>query len=423
MNKFMIKIITILLYSTLTTSAYVTANNVDAGDVNQGRDKAVLCAGCHGSNGISLTNEVPNLAGQKSNYLVKQLKAFKTKSRIEPSMNAMTSHLSDQDIANVASYFAQLNSHPMTVAVNTSDDIIKIDASHIEFPETVYASMKDSASIISFPNQKIVTGGPNMLYTALTPDGKTLLSTSPSTASVYVFDTKTLAQRAIIKVGKAPKGVKVTPDGKFAYVSNQGSNDISIIDLAQLKNTAKINVPAGPHNVRFTKKGDIAYVTLQGGAGLGVVDTKLRKVIKVIPIAGITGPHNLDLSMDEKTAYVRDFVHHVAVVNLSSEHVEKIITVGSGHGGIDVAPNGEFVATAAIGDSIVSIINPKTLTVNNIEVGKGPHGIRASKDSQWLYVTLTGENKIAVINTKTMTLDKKINVEKFPFWLAVKGNP
>jgi YVTN family beta-propeller protein len=423
MNKLITKIIKILFYSTLTTGAYVTANNVYASDVNQGKDKAALCIGCHGSDGISLTNDVPNLAGQKSAYIVKQLQSFKTKARIDPSMNAMAANLSGQDIANLASYFAQLDIRPMASETDVSNKVTQVKASNIEFPETVYASMKGSASIIFFPHQKGGAGGPNMLYTALTPDGKTLLSTSPSTASVYVFDTKTLAQRAIIKVGKAPKGVKVTPDGKFAYVSNQGSNDISIIDLALLKNIAKIDVPAGPHNVRFTQKGDIAYVTLQGGAGLGVVDTKLRKIIKVIPIAGIIGPHNLDLSMDEKTAYVRDFVHHVAVVNLVSEQVEKIITVGSGHGGIDVAPNGKFVATAAIGDSVISIINPKTLTVKNIEVGKGPHGIRASKDSQWLYVTLTGENMIAVINTKTMKVDKKIAVEKLPFWLAVKGNP
>ena len=45
----------------------------------------------------------------------------------------------------------------------------------------------------------------------------------------------------------------------------------------------------------------LAYVTLQGGAGIAVIDTAARKMVKVIPVPGITGPHNLDLSADEKT--------------------------------------------------------------------------------------------------------------------------
>jgi len=76
-----------------------------------------------------------------------------------------------------------------------------------------------------------------------------------------------------------------------------------------------------------------------------------------------------------------------------------------------------------IGDTIVSLIDAKTLDVTNIEVGKGPHGIWGSKDSRWLYVTLTGENAVAVIDLKTLKVANKIPSDKFPFWVAVRGNP
>jgi DNA-binding beta-propeller fold protein YncE len=131
----------------------------------------------------------------------------------------------------------------------------------------------------------------------------------------------------------------------------------------------------------------------------------------------------LDLSADEKTAFVRDFVHHVAVVDLTTGKVQKVITVGNGHGGIDVTPNDRYAATAAIGDDIISVIDTKSLAVRNIRVGKGPHGIRASRDSRWLYVALTGEQAVAVVNLQTMVLEKKIPAGKFPFWVAVVGNP
>lgn len=400
----------------LTTSAQEKIQNIAVG-----KDKAAVCSGCHGSDGIGLGDEFPNLAGQKYGYLVKQLTAFKTGTRNDPTMNAMAASLSEQDMADIASYFSQLS--PVASTINLSSGNANDSVSLLNFPEPVYVSMKGSAQIAQLPSQQVAPGGPNMLYTALSPDGKTLLATSPSTGTVYVFDATSLAQRAIIPVGKAPKGVKVTPDGRFAYVSNQGSADISVIDLNSLKNIGEIKVEKGPHNVRFTKDGALAYVTLQGGAGIGVIDTKTKLMTKVIAVPGITGPHNLDLSSDEKTAYVRDFVHNVAILDLTTEQVIKVIKVGNGHGGIDIDPAGRFVATAAIGDSVVTIIDPKSYAVQTIDVGKGPHGIRSSRDSQWIYVTLTGENKIAVINTKTMKVEKKIPVDKFPFWISVLGNP
>ena len=393
-----------------------------AADIPQGKSKSASCAGCHGSNGISSSQEFPNLAGQKQDYLLKQLKAFKSGARVNPTMSAMTAGLNKADMRNLSAYYSSLSQKMVVAPIHKT--LATDKASKKEFPETVYISMKKSATVENFPQQVSWKGGPNMLYDAVTPDGKMVLSTSPSSNTVYVFNAKSGKQLAIIKVGKAPKGVKVTPDGKFAYVVNQGSSDVSIVDLKNLVVVDTIKVKKAPHNARFTKDGKLAYVTLQGGAGLAVIDTKARKMIKVIPIPGITGPHNIDLSSNEKVAFVRDFVHHVAVLDLLTGKVKKVITVGNGHGGIDVSPDGRFVVTGAIAADFVSIIDPKTfMLVKNIKVGNGPHGVRASKDSQWIYVTVTKDNMVVVINAKTMKVEKKIASGKFPFWVAVNGNP
>ena len=78
------------------------------GNAAAGKAKSALCAACHGPAGISNNPLWPNLAGQKEAYLVKQIKAFKNGERKDPSMAPMVATLSDEDIANLAAYYASL---------------------------------------------------------------------------------------------------------------------------------------------------------------------------------------------------------------------------------------------------------------------------------------------------------------------------
>jgi len=79
-----------------------------AGDATAGMGKAVLCAACHGAEGISSNDIWPNLKGQKYGYLVKQIKAFRDGSRLDPSMQPMVANLTDEDIENLAAYFSSM---------------------------------------------------------------------------------------------------------------------------------------------------------------------------------------------------------------------------------------------------------------------------------------------------------------------------
>ncbi len=291
------------------------------------------------------------------------------------------------------------------------------------FPAPVFVPLKQDNAVVAFPGGSVWEGGPAMLYAAVKPDGKVLMVTSPTTGQVYAFDTGSGEILAVIATGEAPKGVKITPDGTEAWVSNEAGNTISIVDLSSYEVVATIATEKMPHNVRFSADGKTGYVTLQGGAGVGVIDTAERTVTKVIPVPGITGPHNLDLSADGRTAYVRDVVGAVAVLDLESGEVRKVIGVGTGHAGIDVLPDGRYVATGAIGDTYVAIIDPDTLEViKKVPVGTGPHGVRASADSRWIYVTVTADNKVVVIDAETLEVAKEYPVGKFPFWAAVMGN-
>lgn len=89
----------------LSTSGILHAE----GNANAGKDKAASCAGCHGENGNSSAPNFPKLAEQHASYLAKQLHAFKDGSRNDAMMSAIAAALSDQDIADIADYYASKN--------------------------------------------------------------------------------------------------------------------------------------------------------------------------------------------------------------------------------------------------------------------------------------------------------------------------
>ena len=79
-----------------------------AGDAAAGKTKSAACAACHGMDGRGTTPLFPNLNGQKAEYLVRQLVAFRDGVRQDATMAPMAMALTDQDIADLAAYYAGL---------------------------------------------------------------------------------------------------------------------------------------------------------------------------------------------------------------------------------------------------------------------------------------------------------------------------
>jgi cytochrome c553 len=77
-----------------------------AADLAAGASKAQACMACHGPGGISQTPETPSLAGQPDGFLQWQLVFFRTGTRKSPVMQPMAATLKDDDIRNVAAFFA-----------------------------------------------------------------------------------------------------------------------------------------------------------------------------------------------------------------------------------------------------------------------------------------------------------------------------
>jgi cytochrome c553 len=96
---------------TIGLNATVTAADLVAGEATAG----AICAGCHMPDGNSVVETFPKLAGQHAQYITKQLNDYKSGAREDATMTGMAATLAtDEDVANVAAFFASKASAPAT---------------------------------------------------------------------------------------------------------------------------------------------------------------------------------------------------------------------------------------------------------------------------------------------------------------------
>jgi cytochrome c553 len=87
----------------------VSAQSANAANIFAGQTKAgEVCSQCHGIRTPSADAPFPPLAGREADYLKSALKQYRDKTRKSDIMNAIAGSLSDDDISNVASYYARL---------------------------------------------------------------------------------------------------------------------------------------------------------------------------------------------------------------------------------------------------------------------------------------------------------------------------
>jgi cytochrome c553 len=124
-----------------------------AADLEAGKSKAaVVCAACHGALGVSVSDAIPNLAGQKARYIELQLNALKDGSRKNAVMNAIAAQLSSDDIANLAAHFS---SQQGPAAGAKSDFLPNVAKTGVSFPES-YKSTFTKYHTINFPETRQV---------------------------------------------------------------------------------------------------------------------------------------------------------------------------------------------------------------------------------------------------------------------------
>ena len=107
MNKLLVTFIALFSLSNIALAQ---------GNIEAGKAKSGTCVACHGADGNSQSNLYPKIAGQHQSYMEKQLIQFQNGERDNPVMMSMVAGLSEQDMQDLAAYFAAQVATPETVA-------------------------------------------------------------------------------------------------------------------------------------------------------------------------------------------------------------------------------------------------------------------------------------------------------------------
>jgi cytochrome c553 len=102
-------------------AATVSGSIAHAADAGATKEKAEVCAGCHGDDGISKTENIPSLAGQPDQFLQWQLVFFRGGSRKNEQMQPIAEAIGNEDVRALGAYFAALTPPKATTPDDNPD--------------------------------------------------------------------------------------------------------------------------------------------------------------------------------------------------------------------------------------------------------------------------------------------------------------
>jgi YVTN family beta-propeller protein len=204
----------------------------------------------------------------------------------------------------------------------------------------------------------------------------------------------------------------------YAYVANNAANTVSVINTSTGTVVTTIPVGSFPYGVAVDQAGKFAYVTNSGSNTISVISTSTNAVVATITLTGLSGPMDIALAPNAKTAYVSCGTA-VAVINTATKAFKTIAVPNPI--GLAVTPTGAFVyVVSSSAGKVLAISTLTNAVVATIPVGTHiPIGMVISPDGTTAYVTNYNANTVTVIQTGNNTVSNTINVSAGPFHEAI----
>jgi len=253
-----------IIFSLLLTMGVMSTASAVEGDAYAGKAKAGMCGACHGATGISPAPTYPNLAGQQPAYIAKQLADFKSGARSDMMMAPMAANLSEQDMADLAAFFASQKRASEQSA--SSDD--NVEPAAVTSEGNVEIVTSTSAKAIYAGDVKSGQEKSVMCASCHGTDGNSPIAIYPKLAGQSAnYIAKQLAD---FKSGERNDPVMA---GMVAALSEKDMNDLAAYFAVQAPTAGVGETSAAGHKLYFggdVTKGITACIACHGVKGKGM---------------------------------------------------------------------------------------------------------------------------------------------------------
>jgi YVTN family beta-propeller protein len=301
-------------------------------------------------------------------------------------------------------------------------------------------SKADAVSVIDLSSLKIIREiptGADIHCVALTPDGKTLFTTSELDHTLITTDVSTGKTVGTVKLPGRPNECAVTPDGHFVTVPIRDGDSVTIVDVP-LQKIVKVLPIKEPHNAVNTGSNKYTYISSMGSHEVDVIDLEKLEYSAHIAVGG--RPRPFVVSKDGRTMYVAvSFLHGFNIVDMNDKKVERV-EMPSEHSpppkprkyetpdtythGLAFNPDETEIWVTSLLDNSIYVYDLKgKKVVAKLETGDGPNWVVFSPDGKLVCVSNTDSNDVSIFSVKERKELARVKVGKVPKRLAISTMP
>jgi YVTN family beta-propeller protein len=249
-----------------------------------------------------------------------------------------------------------------------------------------------------------------------------LLVLAKKDSMLLIVDPASLKVTAKLPAGPDPHEVIASPDGSTAYISNYGGgryNTLTVVDLATQKVLPVIDLGPlrGPHGLAFV--GGKVWFTAEAAKAIGSYDPATKQVDWIMG----TGQNRTHM------IYVFPDLRRIVTTNVSSGTVswiekgensgqlggdwnETVIPVSRGSEGFDVSPDKKEIWVANAGNGTVSIIDTASKNViQTLDANvKGANRLKFTPDGKLVFISSLSQPDVAILDAATRKEVKRVRV-------------
>jgi len=230
------------------------------------------------------------------------------------------------------------------------------------------------------------------------------------TSYVSIIDVASREVFRRVAVSGAVHHVAVSPDGKSAVTTHPGTGRISVVDLIKFETVASIETGPAPNYAVFSSDGSTVYVSNTGDNSISEIDIAERREVQHIPTGN--GPEHIVLSPDALTLYTNNIGDGTATaISLQDGTVTQTFAVGAAPHGIDLSDDGRSLFAASKGDNKLVAFDLATGARREVSLTPAPYHLTSIQGTNTIYVSSRAENLIWVIDQTTLAVLKEIAID------------